>query len=305
MRTRSATAIGPSRPQTGAGAPPVRPSSPWPILDTLSTGPRLAGAAVATGGAAIGTLSAPPATSRPAPKHRSIWANLLATNEEMVHKMAEDTLGVVEHPIRSLGHMALLMVFPFLHPVAAVEQLVSNVKSDPLDGTCDAVGSVAGSAYLISVLISIGALAAAPFTGGASLALAAGAMAYGNVFGYITVGADAGGILLHEVRGADARTAADAKAQGDQTASYAEDESLNLITWNAGNYVHDLLGGGSGDVMQSNVAGNVIGSVGVYDAPPARFNWGNFNAHAHGLGGQAIQNRPDRKRAVAAGAIAN
>ncbi len=226
----------------------------------------------------------------------SILHNLETTNEEMVHRIGRDVVDVIEHPIGSLLTMVDGMSFPLLHPIAAAEQLWDSVKADPLDGSCDAIGTIAGSAYMVAVgVAAVGALAA-PFTGGASLAVAASALAYGNAFGLVTVASDAGGMLLHEVRGAEAKTDSAARSQGDQLASYTEDEALNVATWNAGTWVQDALGGGDHVEVQSNVTGDIIGSVGIYDAPPVRFRWFKPLAGVHVSDGQVIQNDRARRR---------
>ncbi len=234
------------------------------------------------------------AKSQPA-SDPSVLHNLETTNAEMVRRIGRDAVDVIEHPLGSLVTMVEGMSFPLLHPIAAAEQLWDSVKSDPLDGSCDAIGTVAGSAYVVAVGVAAAAALAAPFTGGASLAVAASALAYGNAFGLVTVASDAGGMLLHEVRGAEAKTDAAARSQGDQLASYTEDEALNVATWNAGTWVNDALGGADHLEVQSDVTGDIIGSVGIYDAPPVRFRWFKPLAGVHVSGGQVIQNERARR----------
>ena len=322
MRIEGSGHVGAGRlPAAGAAGGGDRPR---PGLDTLSlhlaaapsdgtAGPASrsdagAGATLpkASGSAASGSLlvAATTASKRQAGADRSggdpsILQNLETTNEEMVRRVGHDALDVIEHPLDSLLGMMEGMSFPLIHPIAAAEQLWNSVKSDPLDGSCDAVGTVAGSAYLVTVGIAAAAALAAPFTGGASLAVAASALAYGNAFGLVTVASDAGGILLHEVRGAEAKTAAAASSEGDQLASYTEDEALNLATWNAGTWVHDALGGADHLEVPSDVTGDIIGSVGIYDAPPVRFRWLKPLGGVHVSGGQVIQNDRARRHLLA------
>lgn len=66
-----------------------------------------------------------------------------------------------------------------------------------MGGIVDAVGSASGTAFVGAMAVAGLAVVAAPFTGGASLAVAAGLMALGIPFGYVSLGSDAAGMLLH------------------------------------------------------------------------------------------------------------
>lgn len=210
---------------------------------------------------------------RPPAARPSVLSNLETTNRELVQQVERDVTDVAHHPWSALTGMLRNMVFPLLHPVTAVETMVAGIQEDHVGGIIDAVGSASGTAFAGAIAVAGLAVVAAPFTGGASLAVAAGAMALGTPLGYVSLGSDGAGMLLHEARGASAQAPDAARAEGAAIAPYAEDAALNLGTLVIGNAVEDrFFPGRPASEPVSNPMGdmvnNTIGLAGVYSPPP-------------------------------------
>lgn len=162
---------------------------------------------------------------------RSVLDNLILTNKAMLGQIKKDVAGVARHPLAAIGNMVKGMVYPFLHPVDAIKGWIQAIKEDKAGGTFSTAATVTSMAWLGCVAVAAAAVIAAPVTGGASLAVAAGAFAVGDAFFLGTIVADAAGIALHQYRGATAKSSGEAIAEGEAMAGYVEDEIFNLIAW--------------------------------------------------------------------------
>ena len=162
---------------------------------------------------------------------RSVFDNLVLTNKAMLRQIKEAVVGVARNPLGSLGNMLKGFAFPFLHPIQAFKGWKSDIEDDTLDGAFSVAGTVTAMAWMGAVIVAAACVVAAPVTGGASLAVAATAFAVGDAFFLGCIAADAGGILLHEYRGATAKSSGEAIAEGEALASYVEDEALNIVAW--------------------------------------------------------------------------
>ncbi len=202
-------------------------------------------------------------------QNAGVLQNLATTNKAMLEQVAEDTASVIEHPLTALSTMVKNMMFPLLHPIESAKSIVDAIKSDPLDGTIDGVGSVTGTMFVGSVIVEAAAVLAAPFTAGASIEMAAGILSVGETAGWISMGSDVPGIILHEVRGAVAGTASVAVIEGQNAASYAEDEGISLITWKLGDALEERMTPNLGKNAAA-ILNDVVNCSGVYDPPPAQ-----------------------------------
>lgn len=197
---------------------------------------------------------------------KGVAQNVIDTNVTLVGQMAKDALVFVEHPIQSLAGMNYAMLFPALHPLTVVHSLEQGFHDDPWDGLMDAGGTLTGTLCTLGVFVGIVAAVAAPLTGGASLAVAGAALTEAEMTGYACMGFDAGGIALHEVRGAMAKTAAEAQAEGLATAPYAEDEAISGLTWVVGDHLEDRISAKFPEPT-GRIVNDLIGLAGVYDGP--------------------------------------
>lgn len=210
-----------------------------------------------------------------APK-RSVIDNLVTTNKAMIEQVGEDIASVASNPVGALATMVKGMFHPLLHPVETVRDAVEGIKADPIKGTVEAFSTATGVAFVGSVVLTALAVLAAPLTGGASLALASGAMAFGNVIAYACIAANTVGIAYHQVKGAMAETEEDAKQQGRDMAGYVEDQALLAATWVLGDAAQAKffpdkpnLPGLKARPANGWLLNNGIGMTGVYDDPEA------------------------------------
>ncbi|HEY9897889.1 MAG TPA: hypothetical protein V6D00_01795 [Pantanalinema sp.] len=218
----------------------------------------------------------PAATAeRAAEKPRSVIDNLVTTNKAMVEQIGEDVASVVSNPVGALKTMVQGMFHPLLHPVETVREAVEGIKAEPVKGTVEAFSTATGVAFVGSVVLTALAVLAAPLTGGASLAVASGAMAFGNVIAYACIAANTVGILMHQVRGAMADTEEEAKQEGKDMAAYVEDQALLAATWVLGDAAQAKffpdkpnLPGLKARPANGWLLNNGIGMTGVYDEPP-------------------------------------
>ncbi len=223
------------------------------------------------------TLASAAADAKP----RSILDNLVLTNKAMLGQIKADAAGALKDPLGTLGNMLKGLFYPFAHPIASARSMIRDIKADPLDGTASTAGTVCSLGWMASVLFAGAAVIAAPFTAGASLALVAPAFAIGNAFFAGVIVADAGGILLHEYRGATARSSGEAIAEGVELASYLEDEALNIVAWAGSNALETRFGrlaAAEAGKAGGRVISETIGVMGVYDLPRFKVPGGAMKA---------------------------
>jgi hypothetical protein len=220
----------------------------------------------------------PAQEAKPAPeeraeaKPRSVIDNLVTTNKAMVEQIGEDIAGVVSNPLGALKNMVQDMFHPLLHPIETVRGAIEDIQANPVRGSIDAVSTATGVAFVGSVVLTALAVLAAPLTGGASLAVASGAMAFGNAIAYACIASNTVGILMHQVRGALADTEEEAKQEGRDMAAYVEDQALLAATWVLGDAVQAKyfpdkpnLPGLANGPSSGWLVNNSIGLTGVYD----------------------------------------
>lgn len=214
----------------------------------------------------------------------SVSDNLKTTNKAMVAQIKADVMEFTHHPLQALKAMAKGMAFPLIHPVMMTKSLAQGIQEDALEGSITAAGVATGVAFVGAVLaIGIGTLAA-PFTGGASLALAASAAALTTPIALACLAVDGAAIVMHQVRGARAATETEAKEQGEAMAGWVEDAVLNVATWVVGDAVQANFFPASPDGAASlgralgDATNNTIGLAGLYDVPsPARSPLSSFS----------------------------
>ncbi|MBM3266723.1 MAG: hypothetical protein FJZ01_03655 [Candidatus Sericytochromatia bacterium] len=212
-------------------------------------------------------------TSVAAAQPRSLVDNLILTNKAMLRQVKDDAVGALKNPLGPLGTMLEGLVYPFLHPVATVKGMIKAVKEDPADGLASAAGTVGGLGWFTAVVVAALAVVAAPVTGGASLAIAAPAFAVGNAFFAGLMIADTAGILLHQYRGATAKSSGEAMAEGVAMASYVEDQALNILAWAGSNALETRVGrmvSREAARAGGRVVGEGLGVMGIYDMPAAQ-----------------------------------
>lgn len=225
----------------------------------------------------------PPREAKPATEERgvapkrSVVDNLVTTNKAMVEQIGEDIASVVSNPVGALKTMVQGMFHPLLHPVETVREAVEGIKADPVKGAVEAFSTATGVAFVGSVVLTALAVLAAPVTGGASLAVASGAMALGNVIAYACIAANTVGIAMHQVRGALAETEGEAKQEGRDMAAYVEDQALLAATWVLGDAAQAKffpdkpnLPGFKARPANGWLLNNGFGMTGVYDDPDAQ-----------------------------------
>lgn len=218
---------------------------------------------------------AKPAAQGASEKPRTVIDNLVTTNKAMVAQIGEDVASVVANPMDALKTMVEGMFHPLLHPVETLREAVEGIKAEPVKGTIEAFSTATGVAFVGAVVLTAAAVLAAPLTGGASLAVASGAMAFGNAIAYACIGANTAGILMHQVRGALAETEEEAKQEGRDMAAYVEDQALLAATWVLGDAAQAKFFPDKPNVpglkarpAQGWLLNNGIGTTGVYDPVP-------------------------------------
>lgn len=224
---------------------------------------------------------------------RSILDNLILTNKAMLGQIQRDVAGAARNPLGTIASMIQGFAYPFLHPSEAAKGWIQDIQEDRTEGVISTAATVTTMAWVGAVVVAAGAIALAPVTGGASLAVAAGAFAVGDAFFLGTILADAAGIALHQYRGATAKSAGEAIAEGEAMAGYVEDEVLNVVAWKAVSAAERGLSkairSGAGRLGGKALAEG-LSFPGVYDLPVAVK-----------AGGKAVQRaaRPGTRPAVA------
>jgi len=201
---------------------------------------------------------------------RSVVDNLVLTNKAMVGQIKDDIAGIFKNPLGTVGRMLKGFAFPFMHPMTAIKGMVSRIKDDPLDGTISAASMLTGLGWFLGVAIAGLCVAAAPLTGGVSLAAVAPALTIGNIFAAGCIAADAAGIVVHQVRGAMADSDEEAIEAGKSAAEYLEDEVLNVAAWVGSDALANKLSkfvAAEAGKAGSKVASEGLGFMGVYDVP--------------------------------------
>jgi hypothetical protein len=201
---------------------------------------------------------------------RSVVDNLVLTNKAMVGRIKDDVAGIFKNPLGALGRMLKGFALPFTHPVSFIKSMAKRIKDDPVDGGISAASTLTGLGWFLGVAVAGLCVAAAPFTGGVSLAAVAPALTIGNIFAAGCIAADAAGIVVHQVRGAMADSDKEAIEAGQSAAEYLEDEVLNVAAWVGSDALANKLSkfaAAEAGRAGTKVASEGLGFIGVYDVP--------------------------------------
>lgn len=134
-------------------------------------------------------------------------AQKLGEGNKRALNYAVDTLtATISHPWETLKNTFKAIKDVVVYPEKALEQVVSAFKKNPVEGLVAGGNLFATYGGLAAVALSLGALIAAPFTGGGSLALLSVATTIGSAAGASCLGAMGVSFFKNQVDVANAKT---------------------------------------------------------------------------------------------------
>jgi hypothetical protein len=161
--------------------------------------------------------------------HQSRAGQLLEANRE-AGSMLLGALGqMARHPLKTVGSFFMMMLEPFIHPVRAFNRCKDAFKSDgPLEGAMYTSLYTSAAITTLSFFAMGLALLAAPFTGGASLAIVPFASTVMVWTGYHDAAMTVAILLKDE---ADAMTADTPDRLGQEEGQLADDFLNTFFAW--------------------------------------------------------------------------
>lgn len=137
-------------------------------------------------------------------------------NKRAVHYAADSLLATLSHPWETLKNTMKAIADVVVYPEKAFAQVASAFKKNPVEGAIAGGNLFATYGGLAAVALSLGALVAAPFTGGGSLALLSVATTVGSAAGVSCLGAMGVSFFKNQVDVANAKTMSELEEESRQ-----------------------------------------------------------------------------------------
>lgn len=164
----------------------------------------------------------------------STGAKLLEGNRRALMTAGGIFAWMVRHPDAAIGGIGHAMLRLAVKPWEVAGDVAARFRRDPVDGVLLGTGMLAGWAGLAALAAGVGALVAAPFTAGASLALLPAIGAVASVGGMVGLGALGASIVKNQVDVARAGTKAELARESEELGQDLANAGLAAATWGAG-----------------------------------------------------------------------
>jgi hypothetical protein len=141
---------------------------------------------------------------------------------------------MVRHPEQAVTGIGKAMFRLAFTPWKAAGDVAARFRQDPVDGVILGTGMLAGFAGLASLGLGLAAVAAAPLTAGASLAVLPALGTVASVTGMVGLGSLGASIVKNQVDVARARTGAELAEQSAELGQDLANAGLAVATWGVG-----------------------------------------------------------------------
>lgn len=191
----------------------------------------------------------------------SVPRKLVEGNKDALGHAGRILWGLVSRPGEVFPAMGRALWEMVRRPDLTVARVAERFRADPIEGVLQGVIAASALTGLVTVAALPLAFLAAPFTGGASLALLPLIGQVGSVAGTIAVGATAASIVKNEVDMARADDAADLEAESRQLGDDLANMGVTIGGYGLGRGLGATLKNRAVPPMPDGIDGSMAGTI--------------------------------------------